>query len=78
VSCRYNNFLCRGSLRPENYFKGSSRVKRLRKAAFDYPDIKVKHGFIWAVTSIAVTLCTDVFVYKMGSCNKTLFHKKVL
>jgi hypothetical protein len=25
--------LCRGSLRPENYFKGSSRVKRLRKAA---------------------------------------------
>jgi hypothetical protein len=25
-------FLCRGSLRPEIYFKGSSRVKRLRKA----------------------------------------------
>jgi hypothetical protein len=28
-------FLCRGSLRPENYFKGSSRVKRLRKAELD-------------------------------------------
>lgn len=28
-------YLCRGSLRPENYFKGSSRVKILRKAASD-------------------------------------------
>jgi hypothetical protein len=28
-------FLCRGSLRPENYFKGSSRVNRLRKAELE-------------------------------------------
>jgi hypothetical protein len=34
VSCIYNN-LCRGSLRPENYFKGSSVVKRLRKAGLE-------------------------------------------
>jgi hypothetical protein len=27
--------LCRGSLRPENYFRGSSRVKILRKAGID-------------------------------------------
>jgi hypothetical protein len=43
-----------------------------------HPDYRVKHGSIWAVTPIAVTLCTDVFVCKTGSCSKTLFSKKVL
>jgi hypothetical protein len=37
-----------------------------------HPDMRVKHGSIWAFTSIAVTLCADVFIYKMESCSKTV------
>jgi hypothetical protein len=43
-----------------------------------HPDIRVKHGSIWAFTSIAVTHYTDVLVYKMESCSKTLFSMKAL
>jgi hypothetical protein len=32
----FMTFLCRDSLRFENYFKGSSQVKRLRKTELDY------------------------------------------
>jgi hypothetical protein len=43
-----------------------------------YPDTSVKHGSIRAFTPIAVTLCTDVFVYKTVRCSKTVLRNKVL
>jgi hypothetical protein len=43
-----------------------------------HPDITVKHESIRAFTAIAVTLYTDVFVYKAESRSETVFRKKVL
>jgi hypothetical protein len=43
-----------------------------------HPDIRVKHGSIWAFTSTAITPYTDVCVYKTERCGNTMFRKKVL
>jgi hypothetical protein len=44
----YIIFLCRGSLRPENYFNGSSRVKALRKAGLRF----ISHTRVGSIPSI--------------------------
>jgi hypothetical protein len=52
--------------------------KRSLRMSIKHPGMRVKHGAISAFTSIVVTLQADVFVYKIESCCKTMFRKKVL
>jgi hypothetical protein len=39
--------------------------------------MKVKHGSR-AITSIAITLCAHVCIYKTERCSDTMFRKKIL
>jgi hypothetical protein len=47
-------------------------------ATIRHPDIRVKHGYIWAFTHTAVILYTDVLFYKTESFSKIMFRRKVL
>jgi hypothetical protein len=55
-----------------------ANVLGLGYTPISHPDIRMKHGSIWAFTPTAVTPYTDVFVYKTESCSKTLFSNKAL
>jgi hypothetical protein len=46
--------------------------------SISHSDTRVKHGSIGALTSIAVTLCADAFVYKRKSCSKTVLRNTAL
>jgi hypothetical protein len=55
-----------------------SNVTFVPASIIRHPDIRVTHGYKCAFTPIAITLYADVFIYKIESCSKTVFHKKVL
>jgi hypothetical protein len=42
-----------------------------------HPDIRVKQGTVCAFTSIAVTLCANVFIYKTEIFIKNMYRNKV-